>query len=90
MKEHPEWSGKVVGLMVNQSLAESGLDACSQSTTLPIGQDDEAAVLWAALGATYNSVAIVDAKGKLVHRIEPVTFPDDADVVAGVVKALLK
>jgi len=90
VKEHPEWTGKVAALMVNQSGADSGIDACSQSTMLPIGQDDGEGKLWAALGATYNSLAIVDKAGNLVFRVEPVALPMGNEEIVGVVKALLK
>jgi hypothetical protein len=99
VNEHPEWTGKVAALMINQAGADGGLEGCSESTLLPIGQDQHEVdplgqeglpVLWTALGATYNSLAIVDVAGNLVHRIEPVTFATDSEEIVAVVKALLK
>ncbi len=85
--------------MINQAGSDSGLEACSQAMALPLGQDEHEVdplgveglpKVWTALGATYNSLAIVDVAGNLVYRLEPVTFATDNEKIVAVVKALLK
>jgi hypothetical protein len=88
---HPEWAGKVAGLMVNQEGAESGLESCAEETKLPIGQDGPGNPTWTVLGANYNAVVVVDAAGKLVHKVSPAKFDEEGiQQLTEVVAALLQ
>ncbi len=78
------------GLAINKAGAQSGLPACSKLTELPLLQDDSLGSLWAALGITTNSIIVVDATGKLVHKIVGGSLPASGPEIEGVVNGLLK
>ena len=90
MAKHPEWAQKVVGLMVNQDVAVGGLESCGAASALPVLQDGVGAPMWTMLGGAYNSVILVDAQGIVVHKIDPVSYPDAASEIEGVVNALVQ
>lgn len=75
--------------MVNEGAAASGIDTCSEKTTLAILQDDEVNRLQTTMGAAYNSILIVDGAGILQHQILNAQFPPAAEEIETVVNGLL-
>ena len=78
------------GLLVNRSVAASGLPSCFAATNLTVLQDDSEGSLWAVLGISGNSYAIVDGAGTLVYRELGATLPSHEDEITSVVEALLE
>lgn len=87
---HPEWAGLVQGLVINKKGAESGIYLCAQKTTLPIVQDNDSGDLWAALGAPYNGLVVVDATGKMALQLFPGSLPNHASDIELAVSSLLQ
>jgi hypothetical protein len=75
--------------MVNQAAMEAGLALCAAPTSLPLLQDTPDAAVWTALGATYNSLIIVDQAGRLAARIASLALPASAPEIEALIAGLL-
>ncbi len=76
--------------MVNKKGAESGIHLCADKTSMPIVQDDDVGSLWAALGAPYNGLVVVDAEGIMALQVFPGNLPGDALDIEAKVEGLLQ
>jgi len=86
---HPEWGGKVVGMILNQGGADAGVPQCSNLTTLSIVQDDVGGSMWSGLGAEYDSILVVDQDGIEVLKIAPTAFPQTANEIEDILATIL-
>jgi hypothetical protein len=86
---HPEWQGKITGLIVNQAGSDSGLGSCGDKTNLPVVQDDADGTFWKALGGAYNSLLFVDKNGVAVERIDYFDHPEDVEAIEAAVAAVI-
>ena len=86
---HPEWLGKVDGVVVNQAGSDSGLGTCSDKTGLAVVQDDADGTFWTALGGVYNSLLFVNEHGVAVERIDYYDHPDDVAAIEAAVAAII-
>ncbi len=78
------------GLVINKQGAESGIYLCAQKTSLPIVQDDATGGLWAALGAPYNGLVVVDAGGLMALQVFPGGLPENVPEIEAAVEDLLQ
>ena len=76
--------------MVNKKGAESGIYLCADKTSMPIVQDDKEGSLWAALGAPYNGLVVVDGEGIMALQAFPGSLPGDVPEIEAVVEGLLQ
>ncbi len=86
---HPEWDGKVTGVVVNQAGSDSALGTCSDKTGLAVVQDDAEGTFWEAFGGVYNALLFVDERGVAVDRIDYFDHPDDVAAVEGAVTSII-
>ena len=86
---HPEWQGKVTGVVVNQGGSDTGLAGCSDKADLPVVQDDVEGTFWEALGGAYNSMLFVDEDGVAVERIDYFDHPEDVEAIEAAVGRLI-
>lgn len=90
MQGHPEWDGLVQAITINQDGSQATIEKCGEAgAVLPIGQDGVGGIVWNTLKVNYNSFAIVDSDGKLVHKISPANLPEGAGQLAELVQPLL-
>jgi hypothetical protein len=82
IEAHPEWHGKVQGILMNAGGSISGVSSCAGQTTLPILQDVPGGDTWTALGAASYTTHIFDQNGVLYHSIAPAFFSTNADAAA--------
>lgn len=65
--------------MINQNVAEVGIQGCSDAMNLPVLQDNTDGTMWSTLGAIYNSYLVFDAQGKLSAAFPGLTLPSVAE-----------
>lgn len=65
--------------MINQNVAEVGLQGCFEAMSLPLLQDNSAGSMWSTLGAIYNTYLVFDAQGVLTAAFPGLTLPSVAE-----------